>query len=133
MTATHVPGKTTETPQRPPQDFTQSIQHLDLQDECARLLAEAAINPSHRAAKTLSKDSSMSVTILAITKGTGIQDHPAHGSAVLQTLVGQVRVSVSNTEIDLPTGHMITLASHVPHQLSAAVDSAVLFVVTGDR
>jgi quercetin dioxygenase-like cupin family protein len=90
-------------------------------------------NPSHRAAKTLSKDSSMSVAILAITGGTEIKDHNAHGSALLQTLRGQVSIFLTDTVVELPPGQLVTLAGKVPHYLSATVDNVVLLVVAADR
>jgi len=133
MSETHVPGQTTQTPQRAPQDFTQPVHHLNLDEDCTRLIKEASINPSHRAAKTVSKDSSMSVAIVAITGGTEIKDHSAHGSALLQTLRGHVSISLKDTGIELPAGQLVTLASQVPHRLSAKVDSVVLLVVAGDK
>jgi len=133
MTETHTPGQTTQTEKRSPQDFTQAVHHLDLDRECAGLLEEAASNPSHRAAKTLSKDSSMSVAILAIISGTEIKDHRAHGSALVQTLRGLVSISMKDAEMLLPAGQAVTLASQVPHGLSATVDSVVLLVVTGEK
>ena len=133
MSETHTPGQTTQPPQRPPQDVIQPVHHLDLDEECARLLQEASTNPSHRAAKTLSKDSSMSVAIVAITGGTEIKDHSAHCSALLQTLRGQVSISLKDTEVQLLAGQVVTLASQVPHGLRATVDSVVLLVVAGDK
>ena len=133
MSETHIPGQTIQTLQRAPQDFTQPVHHLDLDEEGARLLQEASTNPSHRAAKTLSKDSSMSVAIIAITGGTEIKDHSAHGSALLQTLRGHVSISLKDAEVELPAGQLVTLASQVPHDLSAMVDSVVLLVVAGDK
>ena len=129
MTEPHIPGHTTPTPQRPAQDFTQPVQHVDLDDECSKLLAEAAANASHRAAKTLSKDASISVEIVAISAGTAIKDHQAHGSSLLQTLRGSVTVSLQDSETELPAGQMLTLASHLDHHLSTKVDSVVLHVV----
>ena len=93
MSETHIPGQTTRTAQRAPQDFTQPVHHLDLDEDCASLLEEASSNPSHRAAKTLSKDSSISVAIVAIIGG-------------------------NDTEVDLPVGQAISLASQVPIALA---------------
>jgi quercetin dioxygenase-like cupin family protein len=133
MTESHVPGHTTPTPQRPSQDFTLPVQHLDLDEECAKLLAEAAANASHRAAKTLSKDASMSVEIVAISAGATIKDHRAHGSSLLQTLRGSVTVSLQDSEIELPAGQLVTLTSHLDHHLSSKVDSVVLHAVASDH
>jgi quercetin dioxygenase-like cupin family protein len=129
MTEPHVPGQTTPTPQRRSQDFTQPVQHMDLDQECTRLLAEAAANASNRAAKTLSKDASMSVEIVAISAGSEIKDHRAHGSSLLHALRGSVTVSLKDSEIELPAGQLVTLASHLDHHLSAKVDSVVLHVI----
>ena len=118
MSETHIPGQTTRTAQRPPQDFTQPVHHLDLDEDCASLLEEASSNPSHRAAKTLSKDSSMSVAIVAIIGGAEVKDHSAYGSALIQTLRGHVSLSVNDTEVDLPVGQAISLASQVPIALA---------------
>ncbi len=55
-----------------------------------------------------------------------------HGGE-LQTIRGQVRLSLKDTELELPAGQIVTLASRVPHYLSARVDSVVLLVVAADR
>jgi len=75
----------------------------------------------------------MGVAIIAITGGTEIKDHSAHGSPLLQTLRGQVSVSLNDTEVELPAGQLVTLASQVPHDLSAKVDRVVLLVVAGGK
>ena len=133
MTATHTPGQTTETAHRAPQDFTQQVQQVNLDDECLGLLKEAAGNPSRRAAKTVSKNSSITVTLLALSAGTEIKDHKAHGPAVLQTIRGEVSVLLQDSRLDLPVSRVVTLASQVPHYLTASVDSVVMLVVASDR
>ena len=42
-------------------------------------------------------------------------------------------VSLNDTEVELPAGQLVTLASQVPHDLSAKVDSVVLLVVAGGK
>jgi hypothetical protein len=44
-----------------------------------------------------------------------------------------VSVSLNDTEVELPAGQLVTLASQVPHDLSAKVDSVVLLVVAGGK
>lgn len=126
MSETHIPGQTTRTAQRAAEDFTQPVHHLDLDEDCASLLEEASSNPSHRAAKTLSKDSSMSVAIIG---GAEVRDHSAYGSALIPTLRGYVSLSVNDTEVDLPVGQ----GQPGAHRLSATVDSVVLLVVGGEK
>jgi len=133
MTATHTPGQTTETPHRASQDFTQQVQQVNLDEECLGLIQEAAGNPSRRAAKTVSKNSSITVTLLALSAGTEIKDHKAHGPAVLQTIRGEVTVLLKDSRLDLPLGRVVTLAGQVPHYLSASVDSVVMLVVASDH
>lgn len=132
MTATHTPGHTTETQKRAPQDFNQPTHHVGLEAECDRLLEEAAANPSHRAAKTLSKNPSMSVALLAMRAGAVIKDHRAHGSALLQTIRGDVTVALAAGDVSLSPGHVLALASQLPHGLTTSVDSVVLLVVAAD-
>ena len=133
MTATHTPGQTTETPRRAPQDFNQPTHHVSLDAECDGLLEEAGANPSRRAAKTLSKDPSMTVALLAMRGGAEIKDHRAHGSALLQVIRGDVTVSLKAGHVSLSPGHVLALASQVPHGLTTTVDSVVLLVVAADQ
>jgi quercetin dioxygenase-like cupin family protein len=67
-----------------------------------------------------------------MTAGTEVRDHRAHGSAILQTLRGQVTVSLTDTELQLQPGQLVALARQVPHWLRADVDSVALLVVTAD-
>ncbi|MGI8608823.1 MAG: cupin domain-containing protein [Candidatus Dormibacteria bacterium] len=129
MSESHVPGHTTATVSRAVRDYTALTQVHNFAEEIEPLLAEARANPSHRAARTLSKDASLNAVLMAIAAGVEIQDHSAHGSAILQVLRGHARVHLEEGEVDLRAGEAISLAGRVPHRLAAVEETALLLVV----
>jgi quercetin dioxygenase-like cupin family protein len=131
MNDTHEPGRTTATASREPQDFTQPVHLHNIEREMESLLIEARSNSSHRAAKTLSKDPSLNVVLMAIQGGSEIKGHSVHGSALLQNLRGQLKVQLQDREVELGAGEAISFASRVPHRLAASEDTVLLLVLAG--
>jgi quercetin dioxygenase-like cupin family protein len=100
-----------------------------LDTEIWPLLAEARANPSHRAAKTLSKDAALTVVLMAVAGRTEVLDHNLHGSALLHVLHGHLRVQLGDEDITLRSGEVISLADRVPHRLAALEDSVMLLAI----
>ena len=131
MSQSHIPGRTTATATREAQDFTASTHVHKLDEEIGSLMAEAASNSSHRAAKTVAKDAALTVTMMALQGGAEVHDHQAHGSAMLHILRGHMKVHLEDGIVDLHAGEAISFASMVPHRLAAVEDSALLLVIAG--
>ena len=83
----------------------------ELADVSTALLDEAAAQPAHRAARTLTGGSGHALrqTAIALLEGSSLSDHESPGEATLQVLVGRVRLSWSDESLDLGTGGYVVI------------------------
>ncbi|WP_146792429.1 cupin domain-containing protein [Agrococcus baldri] len=98
-----------------------------------QLLAAAREAASGRAAQSIrsGRDVQLRQTVMALTRGHGLDDHVAPGEATLQVLVGRVALRWSREEqaIELAAGDWIDLPD-ARHALDAETDAVVLLTVS---
>ena len=99
----------------------------ELADVSTALLAEAAAQSAHRAARTLTGGSGHALrqTAIALIEGSSLSEHENPGEATLQVLVGRVRLSWSDQAVDLGTGGYVAIPQE-RHGLLALTDAVVL-------
>ena len=129
MEPKHPPGETTGTGERPPQQLTGLVLAFDLAREVAQLHREAAWLHGGRNAKTLIKEPDLRVVLVALRAGGRLEEHRAAGRISVQTLAGHVRLHAAGTEVDLPTGRLVSLEREVPHAVEALEESAFLLTI----
>ena len=84
---------------------------------------------SGRAAKTLVKEGSLRITLVALTDGTALPSHHIAGPASIQTLRGCLRIATDKTQVDLTTGGLVALGAGVAYTARAIGDTAILLTV----
>ncbi|SDS17809.1 cupin domain-containing protein [Agrococcus carbonis] len=95
------------------------------------LLAAAREASSGRAARSIrsGRDARLRQTLMALTRGRGLDDHVAPGEATLQVVVGSVRLRWEEQALDLDAGDWVELPDAV-HALDAETDAVVLLTVS---
>jgi quercetin dioxygenase-like cupin family protein len=101
---------------------------FNLKAEEGALLDKARTAKSGRAAKTLLKEGPLRVTVVALRKGTTIEDHQVEGPLSIQSLTGRLRIGVDGNAIDLPARGMLTLEPGTSHDATALSDAT--FMIT---
>lgn len=108
------------------------IQSLtDLADEH---IAHAGNATSGRSAHTVrgGRDHRLRQTLIALTAGSGLDDHESPGEATLHVLRGRVRLSTEFEEVDLEEGDHVSIPDE-RHGLLALEDTAVVLTVAKTR
>jgi len=99
-------------------------------DATAREQLERARRESGRSAVTLvgGHEQVLRQTVIALTAGTGLQEHVTAGEATLQVLKGRVRLTAGDDNWEGRTGDLLIVPGG-PHSLSATEDAAVVLTV----
>ncbi len=111
----------------PDRHLDEEVRELDLLAEAADLLRSAQ---GGHGARTLAKQGSLRVVLLALARGARIPQHRAAASISVQVLFGHVRFSVAGKETHLTPGRVLVVARDLPHDLEAEQDSAVLLTLS---
>jgi len=127
--ASHPPGETTGTSERPPQRMASLVLAFDLAHEVAQLQEQTAWREGDRNAKTLVKEADFRVVLIALRAGARMEEHRAAGRISVQTLVGHIRLHTAGTNVDLPVGRLVSLEHDVPHAVEALDESAFLLTI----
>ena len=106
----------------------EEVRELDLLGQAADLLREAKGGSS---ARTLAKQGSLRVVLLALGRGARIPEHRAAAAISVQGLLGCVRFCVDGRETRLTPGRALVVAPDLQHDLVAEEDSVVLLTLSG--
>jgi quercetin dioxygenase-like cupin family protein len=75
-----------------------------------------------RAGKTLVKEGSLRITLVALKKGTVLPSHQVAGPVSIQTIRGCLRLTTDTGDMDLPAGALIALGPDVAYTAKAHSD-----------
>ncbi len=114
---------------RPGLHLADPLLALDLTAELARLHDEEPWQRAGRHARTLVKDADLRVVLIALGAGVRMEEHHAPGRITIQTIVGRLTLRVAGRTVDLPMGHLLTLAPALPHDVEAREESAFLLTI----
>jgi quercetin dioxygenase-like cupin family protein len=89
----------------------------------------AAASKTGRAAKTLVKQGSLRITLVALRKGTALDSHQVAGPVSIQIIRGCLEITTSGGTTAVPAGGLITLDGGVAHSVTAHEDSAILITL----
>lgn len=100
----------------------------------ARTQLERARTHEGHAAETVhgGHEKSLRQTVIALTSGSELGEHPNPGQATLQVLRGRVRLTCSSASWDCWMGDLIIIPDD-RHSLTALEDSVVLLTVVKHR
>jgi quercetin dioxygenase-like cupin family protein len=125
----HVPGETSDSPQRPAQRVSGTVLTFELQDELARLRREPAWARGERNAITLIKEPDFRVVLTTLKAGARVQEHHVDARFTLQTVLGRLRLHLPQQTVDLAAGQLVALESGVTHDVEALEESAFLLTI----
>jgi len=114
----------------PHDDSNRQFFVFDLHAETKALKAQPPAN-SGRITRMLVSLPTRRVLLVWMKSGARWDEHTAPGRITVQTLVGRIRMTVSEQTLDAPSGRIIILNSHVPHDVNAIEES--VFLLTVDR
>ena len=105
------------------------VHHIDLEAEAHELLEKL---PGHRRqAKTIARESGVSVLLMAMEAGDVLPDHAANGVVTVQLLSGHAVLASGNQRVELRKGHLAMLQPGVRHDVTAEEQSLLLLMITG--
>ncbi|MHB8376311.1 MAG: cupin domain-containing protein [Dehalococcoidia bacterium] len=97
--------------------------------EEAPLRERALASSAGRAAKTLVKEGTLRITLIALRKGVVLRAHQVEGAASIHVVRGRARVSAAGTDSELSAGGIVVLQEQVPHTAAALTDCTLLVTV----
>lgn len=97
------------------------------------VLAQARELQTGRSARTLTPGAGarLKQTLLAVTEGSGLQEHRAPGAATIQVLRGEVRMQAADTALELSAGEWALIPDET-HDLRALSDATLLLTVVSE-
>ena len=97
---------------------------LGAEDDTLREFADGS--KTGRSGKTLVKEGSLRITLVALKKGTVLSSHQVAGPVSIQTLGGCLKLTTDRGDMDLAAGALIPLGPGLAHTAKAHTDCAIL-------
>lgn len=105
-----------------------AVHHLDLGAEAAELVARME---GRRETRNLAREAGVSVLLMVLEKGEGLDEHSADGTVIVQVLQGRAAMQTDEELIELRPGGLVMFQPDARHDLTAAERSVILLIVTG--
>lgn len=115
--------------QRTPEPYTASVLTFNTAHEIAQLHGEKPWQVGHTS-KTLAKYPNLRVVLIAMQAGARLHQHKTHGSIMVQTLAGRIRLSLPDQAIEVPAGEFVLLDALIPHEVESISDSEFLLTIS---
>lgn len=115
--------------QRTPDPYTAPLLAFNADHEIAILHAEKPWQAGHTS-KTLAKYPNLRVVLIAMEAGARLHQHKTHGSIMVQTLRGRIRVMLAGQSVEVPSGEFVLLDSLIPHEVESVEESAFLLTIS---
>jgi quercetin dioxygenase-like cupin family protein len=107
---------------------------FDLKAEDLRLRDAAATARSRRASKTLVKEGSLRIVLVAAAKDGALARHSAESSVSIHVLRGSWILATPDGNAAIRSGELIVLGAGLVHGLTATTDASILITIsTGER
>ncbi len=106
--------------------FLLPVEEDDLQER-------ARSSTNGRAARTLVKEGTFRITLVALTAETALPSHHVAGPVSIQTLRGLLQVTLDGEELNVPQGGLLVLDAGVSHTAKAVDDSVVMITLSLEK
>ena len=110
-----------------PQSVT--LNRYDLGGQFSKLRADAPIRTHGRDSFTLVRDPGMDVVLTVLNAGTHLSKHTAPGPITVLVLEGRIAFTAHGQRLELGPHCLVTLPTHVPHEVEALEESAILITI----
>jgi quercetin dioxygenase-like cupin family protein len=107
----------------------QPLLTFSIEERGVELLREAAAS-NGRAAKTMVNEGSLRIILLAMTKGTALNDHSVNGSLSVQVFQGKVSVETDGGNAVLAEGKVLALPPELVHNVTALEDAILQLTIS---
>lgn len=105
------------------------VLNFDLIEEIDALRSEDGWRDTGHSAKTLVKHHDFRIVLIAMKKGTRMEEHKTVGAISIQPVQGHLRLRVGAQVIEVPSGSLLALDRGLAHDVEALVDSAFVLSV----
>jgi quercetin dioxygenase-like cupin family protein len=106
-----------------------TLNRYDLGGQFTKLRADAPIRKHGRDSFTLVRDPGMDVVLTVLNAGTHLSKHTAPGPISVLVLEGRIAFTAHGQRLELGPHCLVTLPTHVPHEVEALEESAILITI----
>jgi quercetin dioxygenase-like cupin family protein len=106
-----------------------TLNRYDLGGQFSKLRADAPIRTHGRDSFTLVRDPGMDVVLTVLNAGTHLSKHIAPGPISVLVLEGRIAFTAHGQRLELGPHCLVTLPTHVPHEVEALEESAILITI----
>lgn len=114
----------------PAERFAADSVFIDLHAEAAALRTEQAASGKPHAQKTLFKHGGRTIALFVLSAGGGLPEHAANGTVSLQSIEGELDLSVAGESRRLAPGSLLIMAPGTPHDVRAAAPAVFLLQIS---
>ena len=109
--------------------MTRPILKFDLSEEIDALQHEDGWRKTGHSAKTLVKHHDFRIVLIAMKRGTRLEEHKTEGAISIQPIQGQLQLRVGAQTMEVTVGSLLALDRGLSHDVEALVDSAFVLSV----
>jgi quercetin dioxygenase-like cupin family protein len=106
-----------------------TLNRYDLGGQFSKLRADAPVRTHGRDSFTLVRDPGMDVVLTVLNAGTHLSKHTAPGPITVLVLEGRIAFTAHGQRLELGPHCLVTLPTHVPHEVEALEESAILITI----
>jgi quercetin dioxygenase-like cupin family protein len=111
-------------------ELDQPLLESDLNAEIENLqLAESWQRGTGRSSKTLLNSAACGILLVAMKEGTVTKEHRVDGRITIHTLVGHLRLKLSDKTVEVPPGNLLMLERGIAHDIQAVEKSVFLLTM----
>jgi quercetin dioxygenase-like cupin family protein len=110
-----------------------TLRRFDLKGEVERLRGQKEWQQGRRNALTLHKGRGLSVVLLAMRAGDGLEEHSAPGAIALSVREGRIRFKTAGEEVEAGPETVLTCEAGVRHTVEALSEAVCLLSIATAR
>ncbi len=111
-------------------ELDQPLLEADLSAEIEKLRhADSWERKTGRSSKTLLNSAACGILLIAMKQGTETKEQRVDGRITIHTLVGHLKLKMSDRTVEVPAGHLLMLDRGIMHDVQAVEESAFLLTM----
>lgn len=111
-------------------ELSGDVLHLRMDQEAKALEAGDALASTGHSARTIAKQGSLRLTLIAIAAGGHVRPHRAGSPVSVQVLKGSVRMRAEGRDYHLETGDLLVFGPGIEHDVSSESGGLLLLSVS---